>query len=248
MNIKSYIYFGTVGHERFLPRSHRFTYKVFYLFLDIDELNFLGKKLMFFGYNKWAAMSFFDKDHGPLTGDHLRPWVESKLVEANIRPDGGPIKLLCHGRIMGFGFTPLSVYYCFRKDDSLSAILYEVCNTYFERHTYVLPVKEYCSAKIYQKCQKELYVSPFNDMNGYYEFQISPPDTRLKINVNYKIDQDLMLSTYFIGKKLPLTTLSLVRCLIIFPFLTLKIISAIHWEAIRLWIKRLRVYKHHPYQ
>ena len=187
MNIKSYIYFGTVGHERFLPKSHRFTYRVFALFLDIDELSHLGKKLIFFGYNKWAAMSFYDRDHGPLTGGQLRPWVESKLIDANIKPDGGPIKLLCHGRVFGFGFTPLSVYFCYRKDHSLLAILYEVCNTYFERHTYVLPVKENCSANIYQKCKKELYVSPFNNMEGYYEFHINNPDTKLQINVNYKM-------------------------------------------------------------
>ena len=246
MKMKSYMYCGTVGHKRYLPKRHSFVYKVFFLYLDIDEPNPLGNKLRFFGHNKWAAMSFYNKDHGPRTGERLRPWVEAKLLESNIKPDGGPIKLLCHGRVLGFGFTPLSVYFCFRKDSSLSAVLYEVCNTYFERHTYVLPVKNNYSATIYQKCKKELYVSPFNDMNGYYEFQITHPEETIKIDVNYKIDENLLLSTCFVGQKLPLTTLSLVRCLIIFPFLTFKIFSAIHWEAVRLWFKRLRVYKHHP--
>ena len=246
MNIKSYLYAGTVGHSRFAPKQHHFKYRVFSLFLDIDELDVLNEKAFLFGYNRWAPISFYNKDHGPRTGSALRPWVEAKLLEENIECDGGAIKLLCHGRTMGFGFTPLSVYFCFKADKTLLAILYEVCNTHFERHTYVIAVNADSAPVIRQECAKKLYVSPFNDMSGQYEFLITRPEKNIKITVNYKNNKELLLSTYFSGRRLPFTGYSLLKCSLLFPLLSFKIFFAIHWEAIRLWSKRVKVYKYYP--
>ena len=171
----SAIYVGDVQHQRLRPKRHRLKYRVFSLLIDLDELPDLDRRIILFGHNRRAPVSFFDRDHGPLEDVPLRPWVEARLSEAGLSADGGAIRLLCYPRIFGFAFNPISVFFCYRRDDSLQAILYEVCNTFKERHTYVIPVNDAAAPVIRQHCSKSLYVSPFNDMAARYQFSIVPP-------------------------------------------------------------------------
>lgn len=242
----SAIYRGAVVHDRHRPKRHRLRYRVFSLLLDLDELPALDSGSRLFAYNRWAPFAFHDADHGPTTGEPLRPWVEACLSEAGITPDGGPIRLLCYPRVFGYVFNPLSVFFCYRRDGALAAILYEVCNTYRERHTYILPVRDAGKAVIRQRCGKALYVSPFIGMDAHYDFRIVPPGEGVNVVIRQEDADGLLLAASFRGDRAPMTDRTLLRCLAGFPFLTLKIIAAIHWEALRLWLKGFRVFPHAP--
>ena len=246
MTLNSAIYEGSVVHERLRPKRHRLRYAVFSFLVDLDELPDLDRRSRLFGYNRVAPLAFYDRDHGPASGEALRPWVEDHLRAADLTVDGGPIRLLCYPRIFGYVFNPLSVYFCYLRDGCLTAILYEVCNTFKERHTYVIPVDDVSRPVIRQSCDKQLYVSPFIGMDCDYHFRIVPPDENINIVIRQEDSDGLLLAASFQGKRAEVTERSLARLLIQFPLLTVKIVAGIHWEAIRLWLKGLQVFPHSP--
>jgi DUF1365 family protein len=246
MTLQSAIYRGTVGHERLRPKRHRLRYDVFTLLLDLDELPELDRRFRLFGYNRSAPLSFHDSDHGPTTGKPLRPWVEDRMRSAGLEPDGGRIQLLCYPRIFGYVFNPLTIYFCYSRDGELTVILYEVCNTYSERHTYVIPVRDDGRPVVRQSCEKLLYVSPFIGMDVDYHFRILPPGDTVNIVIRQEDPNGLLLAAFFKGERAPLTTRGLARSLARFPLMTLKIIAAIHWEALLLRLKGFRVFAHSP--
>jgi DUF1365 family protein len=246
MNIHSAIYDGTVVHKRLRPKHHRLRYSVFTMLLDLDELPDLDRRFKLFGYNRAAPLSFHDVDHGPTTGEALRPWVEARLAEAGLDSDGGAIRLLCYPRVFGYVFNPLSVYFCYGRNEELSAILYEVCNTHKERHTYIIRVPDPGRRVIRQHCRKALYVSPFIGMDTDYYFRIVPPKDSVNIVIRQEDAEGLLLAASFRGGRLPLTARTLLKTLCRFPFLTLKIIGGIYFEAFRLWLKGIPVFRHQP--
>jgi len=237
MTLQSAIYEGTVVHERVRPKRHRLRYSVFTLLLDLDELKDLDCRFTLFRYNRPAPLAFYDKDHGPTTGEPLRPWVERRLRDAGLEADGGPIRLLCYPRIFGYVFNPLSVYFCYRRDGELAAILYEVCNTFKERHTYVIPVDDPNRTVIRQNCAKELYVSPFIGMDADYHFRIVPPGDGVNVVIRQEDAEGLLLAASFQGRRIELGHWRLARTLLRFPLLTVKVMAGIHWEALKLWLK-----------
>ena len=243
---RSAIYDGVVMHQRLRPKRHRLRYQVFCLLLDLDELPALDRRVGLFGFNRPAPISFFNRDHGPTTDEPLRPWAEACLRDAGLTPDGGPIRLLCYPRIFGFTFNPLSTYFCYRQCGALQAVLYEVCNTFKERHTYIIPVDDQAAAVVRQRCSKSLYVSPFNGMEADYHFRIVPPGADVRITIRQEDTNGLLLAAAFRGVRQNLTTGNLARMLVRFPFMTFKIVAAIHWEAFLLWLKGMRVVDHKP--
>lgn len=246
MTYLSCIYRGAVLHERLRPKRHRLRYDVFALLLDLDELPALDAGLRLFSYNRRGPVSFHDRDHGPATGAPLRPWVEERMRETGLEPDGGPIRLLCYPRILGRVFNPISVFFGYRRDGALSAILYEVCNTFGERHTYVFPVRNDGHAIVRHSCAKALYVSPFIGMVADYRFRVAPPGDGVTIVIGQEDADGPMLTASFVGAREMLTGATLARTLAGFPFQNLKIIGGIHWEALRMWIKGFPVYSHTP--
>ena len=246
MIMNSAIYEGNVIHNRKRPKKHRLNYKVFSMLIDIDELTNLDSSFKLFGYNHWAPLAFFDCDHGPTTGESLRPWAENHLRTAGLSPDGGAIRLLCYPRVFGFVFNPISVFFCYDLENSLLAILYEVCNTFKERHTYVIPVDKTSEDLIRQNCSKKLYVSPFIPMNGEYHFRIVPPGELINVVIQHKNSAGPLLTASFKGEKKPFTALVLIKNLLRFPMMTLKIVAGIHFEALRLWLKGLKIFMHQP--
>ena len=244
MSWQSAIFRGAVVHERVRPKRHRLRYGVFMVLLDLDELPELDRHCRLFAHNRPAPLSFYDRDHGATTGDALRPWVEEHLTKSGITPDGGPIRLLCYPRIFGYVFNPISVFFCYRRDGRLTAVLYEVCNTFRERHTYVIPVDRSDRAVLRQSCKKSMYVSPFIGMDAVYHFRIVPPGDGVKIVIRQEDADGLLLAASFRGDRTPITVRALAGCLLGFPLMTLKIIAAIHWEALLLWLKGCRVFPH----
>jgi uncharacterized protein len=244
MSLRSTIYAGTVMHRRVRPRAHRLRYRVFWMLLDLDEIAALPHTLRLFSHNRLNAVSFFDKDHGDGSGRPLRAPVEEHLQAAGITPDGGPIRLLCMPRVFGYGFNPLSIYFCYQRDGSLAAILYEVHNTFRERHSYLIPVERAAGAVIDQHCQKLFYVSPFMDMAMSYAFRVAVPDERISVAIRAADRDGLLLVAALSGDRRALTDMALLRVLAAFPLLTLKVVAAIHWHALRLLLKGFRLRPH----
>lgn len=245
MKLASAIYTGHVVHVRHRPRQHKLRYGVFSLLLDLDELPMLDKSLRLFGHNRRAAFSLHDHDHGDGTIGGLRNWAEGHLGRAGVLEPGMTIRMLCYPRIFGMVFNPLTVYFCERPDGSLAAILYEVCNTFKERHTYVIPVSG-DGQSVRHSCAKEMYVSPFIPMECTYNFRINPPAGSVAVNISETDAEGQLLFASFAGKRRALSDRALAAMLFAYPLMTLKVVAGIPWEALRLWLTRVPVYRHTP--
>ena len=232
--INSCIYNVVITHSRFKPVKHFLKYKTFSLFIDLDEIEKLDKDISVFSYNKFNIFSFYDKDHGDRDGKVLKAWVLENLRKFDVDENINNIKLLCYPRVFGYVFNPLSIFYCYR-DNTLKAIFYEVKNTFNEQHTYIFKVKD--NNKIEQKCKKKFYVSPFMDMDTYYNFKLTNPDEKLSISIKQTDNEDVVLTAVQTGTRKDFTFKQLIINLFIYPLMSIKIISAIHFEALLLWKK-----------
>lgn len=245
MTWTSAIYAGDVVHVRHKPKAHRLRYSVFSLLVDLDELPELDRHVTLFGHNRRALFSVHDADHGDGTRGGLKAWVEKLLAEAGMDVGGLQVRMLCYPRIFGYVFNPLTVYFCSDGEGRLRTILYEVCNTFHERHTYIIPVDNRApGGAITHSCAKELYVSPFVPMDCTYRFRISVPDEKVQIAIDEHDAAGPLLFAGFNGRRRELSGASLFRAFLTYPLMTLKVMGAIHWEALRLWLKGVPVYRH----
>lgn len=230
------LYWGKVMHARWRPVQHRFSYRVMSLLIDLDRLNEANRQSRLFGINRAALFSFHERDHGE--GKSLGRHVRGLAAERGIDLSGGRILLLCYPRVLGYAFNPLSVYFCYGASGYLALLIYEVRNTFGEMHSYILPVQDArpgCTVRQIQA--KEFYVSPFMEMETHYRFSISPPEQDVRVRILQTSEQGAMFAATFRGRRHPLTSHSLLAALFGLPFLTFKVIAAIHWEAMRLWLK-----------
>lgn len=244
MSCNSAIYVGAVMHRRLSPRRHRFRYRGFWLLLDLDELDELAAKLRLFSSNRFNLFSFDDRDHGDGSSVPLRAQIEAQLGEAGIGWSGGTIRLLCMPRSLGHCFNPLSVYFCDHASGRPAAIIYQVHNTFGERHSYVLPARGL--GRQLQACDKAFYVSPFMDMDLHYEFAVSMPGERLNLAIRLRQLGETVLVAAVAGERRRLDDRNLLRLFLTIPVQTLATVAAIHWQALRLWLKGLRIRHHVP--
>lgn len=235
------IYEGRVWHRRYFPKSHEFTYRVFSFLIDVARLDEAARKYRFFSRNRFNLFSFFDRDHGSGNPEDVNVHVRGVLKEAGF-PVGGRIMLLCYPRMLGYAFNPLSVYFCYDKDEVLSVVIYEVRNTFGARHAYLIPViggrKQ---GVVSQAADKKLHVSPFNDMDMTYSFHLRPPGERTSVLIRTKQNDRPLLDASFEGALAPGASGSLGALFLRYPLMTLKVIMAIHWEAVRLIAKGMRL-------
>ena len=230
---------GSVMHARMGEPSHRFTYKVFNLLVDVDRLDELAARVPGFAHNRFALAAVHDRDHGARDGSPLGPHVRGLMAEAGRPVDDGRVLLLCYPRILGYVFNPLSVYYVYDGTGALAGLVYEVRNTFGEMHTYVAPIEpgECRAAGIRQTREKLFFVSPFIDMDMVYHFRMAPPAREVRVRILETADDKPLLAATFSGTRIPFTAGNLLRQCLRIPLLTFKVISAIHFEALRLWIK-----------
>ena len=238
----SCIYNGTVIHKRYKPKEHFFKYSVFSLFLDLSELEILNNNIRFFSINKFNLISFFEKDHGNRDDSSLVDWVKKNLEQNQINTENIKIKLLCYPRIFGYVFNPLSIFFVYNQNDTLVSILYEVKNTFGEQHTYVFKIDNENNL-IQNNCSKKFHVSPFIEMNCNYFFRILKPGERLSVIIDQYDQAGKILYASQDGKKANLTGKELIKSYLKHPLMTFKIISAIHFEAFKLWIKGIKLVK-----
>ena len=239
---ESSIYIGNVIHKRFKPKVHFFKYKVFSILLDLSEINLLDKSLKIFSYNKFNIISFYDLDHGPRDGTSLKEWVIKNLIENKINTEEIKIKLLCYPRIFGYVFNPLSVFFIYNKKSELISILYEVKNTFGEQHTYIFKINENDNL-IKNTCKKKFHVSPFIEMNCTYFFKILKPNNKISLIIDQYDDEGKLLYASQDGKAKDFNEKNLIISYISHPLMTLKIIAAIHYEALKLWLKGIKIIK-----
>jgi DUF1365 family protein len=243
MKTGSALYVGHVMHRRLRPRAHRLAYSMLSLLLDLDEIDALDGQLRLFSRNGCNVYSFRDRDHGNGSAEPLRAQVERICDCAGIRLDGGPIRLLTMPRILGFAFNPISVFFCHDREGRLRAILYEVNNTFGERHSYLIPVAQ-GAGPVRQHCDKGFHVSPFMPMDLRYGFRVVPPGQRLAIAITVSDSQGRVLVAVHSARRHALTDAALARALVTHPLLTGKVVGAILWEALKLWLKRVPVHRH----
>ena len=238
----SCIYNGKVIHKRFKPKEHYFNYSVFSLLIDLSELRKIDQEISFFSLNKFNLISFHEKDHGERDGSSLEEWVKKNLEQNKIATVDIKIKLLCYPRIFGYVFNPLSIFFVYNQNDKLISILYEVKNTFGEQHTYVFKV-EGQNKLIQNNCSKKFHVSPFIEMDCNYFFRILNPEQKLSVAIDQYDQEGKILFASQDGERSDLTSKNLMNSYLKHPLMTFKIISAIHFEAFKLWIKGIKFIK-----
>jgi uncharacterized protein len=237
------LYPTRVMHRRRVAPLHRFVYRVFHLLLDVDRIDELDRRLRLFSRNRFNLVSFHDRDHGD-GATPLRAWAERLLAAEGIRLDGGRIRLLCLPRLLGFGFNPIALWYCEHRDGRLRAVIAEVRNTFGEKHCYLLASggRPMAYDRPYEK-DKCFHVSPFFDLQGRYTFRFAEPGARVAVRIHERREGLPILDATLAGRRRALTDAALLAQAAAMPWMTLKVVFGIHWEALKLWLRGAKFHR-----
>lgn len=240
----AYVYEGAVVHRRLKPARHDLRYRVFSFLFDLDRLDETAAGLKLFSRNRFNLFAFHDGDHGALRPSDIARYIRDALDKAGIDSDGR-ILLLCYPRMLGYAFNPLSVYYCYDREDRLAAMIYEVSNTFGDKHAYLIPV-ETGVRRIEQSAEKVFHVSPFIGMNMRYHFSLSEPAAQVGVSIRTSDADGLLLTASFQGERSALTDRKLLSLFWRYPLMTVKVIVGIHVEALKLFIKGVSLHPGAP--
>lgn len=237
----AYLIKGVVMHQRQRPVRHRFLYPVFAVRLRLSALDKIGNT--WFGVDRHRLMSVCTRDYGPRDGSPLLPWIRRQLAEAGL-PHDGEVWLQTFPRLFGYAFNPVSFWYCHDAAGQLVALLADVNNTFGEHHAYLLanqygtPIRN----GVTLTCRKHLHVSPFCQVEGHYAFRLAERADRMLMRIDYHDADGALLNTSVSGDMTPLTSAATRSALLHQPLLTMSIIARIHWQALRLWLKKVPLF------
>ncbi|HMP15623.1 MAG TPA: DUF1365 domain-containing protein [Gemmatales bacterium] len=245
----SCIFEGTVEHTRLKPVHHHFSYSVFMMYLDLDELDHVVADRWFWSTSHFSLAWFRRQDHLGDPRQNLKDSVRLLVHNATSRIIEGPIRLLTNLRYYGYVMNPVSYYYCFdRLDQHIEAIVAEIHNTpWGERHCYVIEPaaqNQNRSQKVTYCHAKTFHVSPFMPMELRYHWQFTPPDHELKVDVSLSRQEEHIFYASLVMNRKPINGTNLAAMLVRYPWMTAKVIAAIYWQAFRLWLKRTPYYSH----
>lgn len=244
MGINSSMYLSDVVHIRTAPTFHKFKYKVFNFYLDLEEIPKLVSSSFFFSYNRFNLFSFYDKDHIQMGKSTCIENVKEFAKQSGVTQEIESVKLLTNLRVLGYVFNPVSFYFCFDRVGKLVCAIPEVGNTFGEIKPYLGLLNKntkqtIADPDVYIREPKNFYVSPFIPLDSEFEFRLNVPEETLKIGVDSYESGERILTTSFIGKKKFFSTLNLVKLFAQFPLITVKVIALIHWQAMWLWLKKI---------
>ena len=244
--MESGIYTGTLRHRRFTPARHEFTYPLFMVFVDIDRLPELMRISPLAGYNRRNWVSYQERDHFGDPAKDLRERLYRDAQKKGVLLPEGPVFLLTHLRYLGYNFNPVSFFYCYDREDRLQMVMAEVNNTFGETQNYWLTsiVERSAGENKRYRFEKTFHVSPFLKLGHEYDWTFTPPGDRLITqSASYENGQQIFDSTLKLDRH-EWSRRELHRALIRFPWMTAKVITAIHWQALRLLLKRVPVVTH----
>ena len=257
----SALYTGRVRHRRVVPREHAFSYPLFMVWLDLDELETVFRGRWFWSVGRANLASFRREDYLGAPSQPLADAVRERVAQhTGVRP-AGPIRLLTHLRYFGHCFNPVSFYYCFDAADTrVECIVAEITNTpWKERHSYVLPVARAARGARHGanaggppsggstqrwRFDKDFHVSPFMPMDLRYDWRFSAPGQALAVHMNCEREGRHVFDASLALVRRPMTAGSLAGVLLRFPLMTLQVLGGIHWQALRLWLKGLSIHAH----
>jgi uncharacterized protein len=238
-NIEPGLYVGKVVHKRLRPTPHALEYKVASLLVDVDHLqNNLPTLLR---YNRFGLFSLHDRDYGDLDS----PLPIAAFAWKQMHQNGAPkavcrILMLSYPRMLGYGFNPITVYFGLDVDDQVRMVIHEVHNTFGGRHCYstgpFAPGED-----AFATTEKTFRVSPFNKVEGHYGLRVTAPGATVAVGISLSTQAGPILKAYFTGQRRPLNNRSLLGVLAAFPLMTLKVTAGIHWEALKLWLKGIKL-------
>ncbi len=236
------LYAGNVMHARLKPVVHRFTYAMTSILIDLDRLETAAKASAFFSVNRRNLVAFHERHHGPRDGSPLRPYIDGLLRSAGC-PRPSRIRLLCYPTVLGHTFNPLAVYFCENTAGTITALVYQVHNTFGQSHIYVEPIRDrqFDRGVIRQERNKGFYVSPFMEMGMTYRFRVNPPAETVALRILELDGEGPILSAAFFGRYKVASSKSLLTAVLKTCGITWKVTAGIHWEALRLWLKGMKL-------
>ena len=239
----SCLYECTVAHSRKEITENKFYYKYFMFSLDLDEIDLLSEKLKMFSRNRFNVFNFRDKDHIVFDQPNVKRNILKYIRDNGISEEIGRIQLLTNVATFGYNFNPVSFYFCFDKNNYPICAVAEVGNTFGELKPFLLDKQYFADGQFRARMQKNFYVSPFIDHDVFFDFQLSVPDNGLKIKIDDYKEGSRIFTTHLSGVRKLLTDFNLLKYAFKYPMVTLKVISVIHWQAMKLIIKKLHYYR-----
>jgi DUF1365 family protein len=233
--VNASLYAGRIAHIRHTPFRHRFDYRMYMLAVDLDQIDELADGSRLFSHNGRGLISLHDKDHGFRDGRPLRAYAESALASQGLAQFGKKIIFITMPRLLGYAFNPISFYFCHDASGTLGAVLHQVKNTFGDQIGYLMPV--HGEGLIRQRAPKRMHVSPFFDMTGGYRFALTPPREKLTVSIKYGVSGQPRMTATMILKQRPFTDASVLRLLAEMPLAPMKVITAIHWQALKLFLR-----------
>ena len=237
--MQAQILFGRVFHARRRPARHAFAYPVYFLRVPLSAMAAAGRGIL--SVDRWNLLALMSRDHGPRDGSPLEPWVRSQLARAAVRNADGEIVLQAFPRVLGYVFNPIAIYYCHDRAGALRAVLCEVSNTFGERHNYLLAHADGrpIGPRDWLRAQKVFHVSPFCEVEGFYRFRFAGDAGGQLAHIDYHDREGKLIATCIDGRAEAIRARSLAKAFLGYPFITAGVIARIHWQALRLWLKRV---------